>query len=264
MNHLRDQQFTIVLIQRHMTSSLVRTLQTAYSETPQSTSYCTLQWRRGQLLVKSPDKLQQPYLPALTNQQLLIDCLKHSPVNLVSVDPKIGEHWVKFWADACKEAHKPMFLYGSSENLLFKQNSQPWGWFLRIIDWIAALVMLLLLTPVIVVLLVLIQINSPESLFSGEWYVGERGKLFQAIKFSTKSKRSVTPLGRWMRQYGLENLPQLFNILRGDMSFMRSRCWTLETAVRLSTEAQMQLNQLPVITNSWSVQAESNLIINNS
>ncbi|MBE9004982.1 sugar transferase [Fortiea sp. LEGE XX443] len=260
-----------------MTSSLVRTLQTAYSVTPQDqsdvcrqeaellrSSYCTLQWRRGQLLVKSSGKLKQPYLPALENEQLLIDCLKHSPVNLVSVDPKIGETWVKFWADACEKADKPMFLCGSSENILFKQNSQPWRWLLRLIDWIAALVMLLLLSPIMLVLLVLLQLSSSESLFSREFYVGERGKLFRVIKFSTTTKRSITPLGLWMRKYSLENLPQLLNVLRGDMSFMWCHYWTLEAAVRLSSEGQKQLNQLPVITSSWPVQAESNLIINNS
>ncbi|ALF51734.1 sugar transferase [Nostoc piscinale CENA21] len=251
-----------------MTSSLVRTPQTVYNvplqSTSESTPYCTLQWRRGQLLVKSPGKFQQPYLPALENQQLLIDCLKHSPVNLVSVDPKIGETWVKFWADACKEAHKPMFLYGYSENLLFKQNSNPWGWFLRLFDLIAALFLLLLLSPAILGLLMLLQITSPDSLFSSEWYVGERGRLFQAIKFSTTSKPKLTPLIRWMRKSGLENLPQLFNVLRGDMGFIGSRYWTLTTAIRLSSEAQISLNQLPVMTKSWPAQAEVNLIINNS
>ncbi|MBD2455186.1 sugar transferase [Nostoc sp. FACHB-87] len=265
MNRLRDQQLTIVLIQRHMTSSLVRTPQTVTLQpTTEATSYCTLQWRRDKLLVKSPGKFQQPYLPALENQQLLIDCLKHSPVNLVSVDPQIGETWVKFWADACKKSHKPMFLYGSSENLLFKQNSKPWGWFLRLIDWIAALFLLLLLSPAMLGLVMLLQITSPDSLFSTEWYVGERGRLFQAIKFSTTSKPKLTPLTLWMRKSGLENLPQLFNVLRGDMGFIGSRSWTLATAIRLSSEAQISLNQLPVMTKSWSAQAESNLIIHNS
>ena len=211
-----------------MTSALIRTLQTSDNLTLQHQSdcsaYCTLQWRRGQLLVRSSGKLQQPYLPALENEQLLVNCLKHSPVNLVSVDPNIGEARLKFWADACEEAHKPMFLYGYSENLLFKQNRQPWRLLRRIVDWIVALVLLLLLSPVMLLLLPLLQFSSPESLFSREWYVGERGKLFRAIKFSTTTKPS---LGRWMRKYRLENLPQLLNVLRGDMSFTRSRYWTL-------------------------------------
>ncbi|MEY3401966.1 MAG: hypothetical protein RLZZ86_1581 [Cyanobacteriota bacterium] len=52
---------------------------------------CTLKWRRGQLLVKSSGKLPHPYLASLENQQSLIECLKHSPVTLVSIDPKIGD-----------------------------------------------------------------------------------------------------------------------------------------------------------------------------
>jgi lipopolysaccharide/colanic/teichoic acid biosynthesis glycosyltransferase len=260
-----------------MTISLIRTLQTADIVTEQPsgdvlrqeaellrTSYCTLQWRRGQLLVKSNSKLKQPYLPALENQQLLIDCLKHSPVNLVTVDPQIGETWVKFWADACEQAHKPIFLCGYSENLLFKQNSQPWGWLLRLIDWITALVILLLLSPVMLLLVIFLQTYSPEWLFLREWYVGERGKLFRAIKFSISTKHRITPLVRWMCRYSLDNLPQLLNVLRGEMSLIGSRCRTLEAAVRLNSKEQNQLNQLPVLTSSWQVPAESNLIINNS
>ncbi|MBD2439675.1 heterocyst development glycosyltransferase HepC [Nostoc sp. FACHB-110] len=250
-----------------MTTSAIRTLQTSYTLTQQPaghrTSYCTLQWRRGQLLVKSAGKLQQPYLPAVENHQLLVNCLQHSPINLVTVDPKIGENWVRFWADACEEAHKPMFLCGSSENFLFKQNSQPWGWLVRLIDWFVALVMLLLLSPTMLLLLLLLQISSPEALVSREWYVGERGKLFRAIKFSITTKRSITPLGRWMCRYGLDNLPHLLNMLRGEMGFIGSRCWKLEAAVKSSFERELQLNQLPVMTNAWPVQAESNLIINN-
>jgi lipopolysaccharide/colanic/teichoic acid biosynthesis glycosyltransferase len=250
-----------------MTISVTRTLQPSYTSNQQllgdRTSYCTIHWRQGQLLVKSSGKLKQPYLPALENQQLLINCLKHSPVNLVSVDSKIGENWVKFWAEACEQAQKPMFLCGSSENLLFKQNSQPWRGLLRLIDWMVALVMFLLLSPVMLLLLAILQTSSPESLFSREWYVGERGKLFRAIKFSTTTKHSITSLERWMCRYGLDNLPQLFNVLRCDMSLIGSRCWTLKTAVRLSSQEERQFNQLPVITSSWEVQAESKLIVNN-
>jgi lipopolysaccharide/colanic/teichoic acid biosynthesis glycosyltransferase len=244
-----------------MTTSLFRPLQPSYSLTQQPsgerTSYCTLHWRRGQLLVKFSGKLKQPYLPALENQQLLVNCLEHSPINLVSVDPKIGETWVKFWADACSQAHKPMFLCGSSENLLFKQNSQPWRWLLRLIDWMVALVMLLLLTPFMLLLVAILQTSSPESIFSREWYVGERGKLFRAIKFANTTK------SRWICRYGLDNLPQLFNVLRGDMSLLSPHSWTLEAAVKLSLEEQRQFNQLPVITSSWEVPAESKLIVNN-
>ncbi|MDB9484428.1 sugar transferase, partial [Dolichospermum circinale CS-537/05] len=71
---------------------------------------CTLKWRRGQLLVKSSGKLPHPYLASLENQQSLIECLKHSPVTLVSIDPKIGDSLLRLWADACQKANKPIFM----------------------------------------------------------------------------------------------------------------------------------------------------------
>lgn len=259
-----------------MTISLVRTLQTADPVTQQNhgdvsqqeaellrSSYCTLQWRQGQLLVKSSHKPTQPHIPALENQQLLIDCLKHSPIKLVSVDPKIGETCLKFWAEACEKAHKPMYLSGYFRNQLFIQNKQPWRWFIRFIDLIAALVLLLLLSPVILVLVLLLQLSMSRSLFSYEWYVGKRGKIFRAIKFSNTKKHTVTLLDNWMLQSSLNYLPQLWNVLRGNTSFIGHRCWTLTAVVRLSSECQKQINQLPAISSSWGIPSESQLITHN-
>lgn len=247
-----------------MTSSIIPTLQNYYTATPQQqdhrSSHCTLQWRRGQLLVKSPGKVKQPYLPCLDSEQLLVDCLKHSPISLVTIDPQLGETILKFWAKACLQAHKPIFLYIPSSHKLSKQGSQSWQWLLRLIDWILAFTLLLLVSPVILGLVVLMQFNTPGSLLVREWRVGERGRLFQTIKFRTTAKQNITSLGRWMRKFGLDNLPQLFNVLRGEMSLIGFRCWTLEDAVRLSLARQRQFDILPVMTSSWEVKTESNLL----
>ncbi|MEA5504072.1 heterocyst development glycosyltransferase HepC [Halotia wernerae UHCC 0503] len=246
-----------------MTISIIRTLQNYYTA-PQKhqdhrSPYCTLQWRRGQLLVKSTTQANQPYLPSVDNEQLLIECLKHSPVTLVSIDPKLGEAWLRFWAEACEQAHKPMFLRTSSGKKLPK-HSQSLRWLQRLIDWILALVLLLLMSPVILGLMMLMQIKSPGSIFSRQWHVGERGRFFRAIKFDTTAKPNITPLGRWMRKYGLDNLPQLLNVLRGEMSLFSSHYWTLEDAIYLGLAGQRKLNKLPVITSSWDVQTDSNLL----
>ncbi len=226
-----------------MTTSIIPTLQNLYDVTQENQDnrgYCTLQWRRGKLLVKMPGKVKQPYLPVLDSKRSLVECLQHSPVSLVSIDPKLGEASLRFWADACEEAQKPIFLsIPAGKKLPFRQLQ-------RLIDWIAALGLLLLLSPVMLGLIVLMQVYSPGSLFCHEWRVGERGKLFQAMSFCT---HNITPLERWMGKYNLNNLPQLFNVLRGDMSLTGSRCWTLEDAV--------QLNKLPA---SWEVEAQSHLL----
>ncbi|MBD2292504.1 sugar transferase [Anabaena sphaerica FACHB-251] len=237
-----------------MTTSIVPSLQehSSISQQPQSyhSQYCTLQWRRGQLLVKSPINLQQPYLPSLENEQLLVECLKHSPVTLVTIDPQLGDAALRFWADACKQAKKPIFIRLPFKNQLPKTSNYI-RVIQRVIDWILALFVLLLVSPVMLVLALLMQMYSPGLLFSYEWHIGERGKLFQSIKFCTTGKQSITFLGFLMRKYGLDNLPKLFNVLRGDMSFIGSRCWTLADAVHLSLEDAEQLNKLSVISNPW-------------
>ena len=232
-----------------MTTSIIPTLENLYDVTQEhqdNRGYCTLYWRRGKLLVKPRGRVEQPYLPSVNSKRSLVECLQHSPVSLVSIDPKLGEGLLRFWADACEEAQKPIFLSIPAGN---KLPNQPLKQLQRLIDGIAAFVLLLLASPVILGLIVLMQVYSPESLFCREWRVGERGKLFRVMMFRTQN---MTPLGRWMRKYNLDNVPQLFNVLRGEMSLSGSRCWTLEDAI--------QLNKLPEITASWKVDAQSHLL----
>ncbi|WP_414565561.1 MULTISPECIES: heterocyst development glycosyltransferase HepC [unclassified Anabaena] len=228
-----------------MTISLIPALQDSASTTPAKqhncSPYCSLQWRRGKLLVKLPTQAKQISLPSLNNQQLLVNCLKHSLVNLVIIDPNIGEYGVKLWVEACEQAGKPVFLRIPSSSKLINHSSQ----LQQLIGWMVALGLLLLMSPMMLALMVLMQIDSPGSLFTYEWYVGERGKLFRAVKFCTTANHNMTALGRWMRKYDLDYLPQLFNVLRGEMSLMGSRSLSLSKAVRLTVEEQQ------TITGSW-------------
>jgi lipopolysaccharide/colanic/teichoic acid biosynthesis glycosyltransferase len=269
-------------------SSIILPLENYYTVTTQDqdrTSYCTLQWRRGQLLVKPPGQVLQPYLPSLHKEQSLVKCLEHSPVSLVRIDPKLGEYWLKVWATACEQASKPIFLRIPPAEHLSKQGNS-WSLLQRLFDWILALVFLLALSPLMLVLVLLMRVYSPGTFFEYEWRVGKRGKLFRAIKFRTNAvnkkalpdkaiskdkplcpyicpnnfsveedEQNVTRLGHWMRKYNIDNLPQLFNVLQGEMSLVGPRCWTLEEAVRLSLQGQRQLNALPGIMSLSQVEA---------
>ncbi|NMG06936.1 heterocyst development glycosyltransferase HepC [Brasilonema sp. UFV-L1] len=279
------------------TTPRIPALQNYYSVKQQQdnpSQYCTLQWRQGQLLVRPIGVIKQPYMPSLDRKESLVECLKHSPTNLVRIDPKLGEARLKFWADACEKANKPIFLrIPSSEKHSKSVDSVLW-WLKRLTDWLTALIFLLAVSPIMLGLILLMRVSSPKenSLFSSQWCVGERGRLFKVFKFRTtkvtkkaivdqamlplgvsqkaiayqdtlcdgQKSQNLTTLGRWMRKYGLDNLPQLLNVLRGEMSLTGPRCWTLEDAVRLSPEAQRQLNRLPGIVRSWEVEAESKLL----
>jgi lipopolysaccharide/colanic/teichoic acid biosynthesis glycosyltransferase len=240
-----------------MTSVIVSTVENYDLVAPQnqihSLSHYKLQWRRGQLLVKCAHKLTQPYLPSLNDEKLLVNCLKHSPVNLVSIDGKLGETWLKFWAEACEKAHKPIFLSRPIHRKLPKSSN----WCGKLIDWILAFVFLLLTSPVMLGLVILMKINSSEPLFTYEWRVGEKGKLFRAIKFCTTSQNNFKFLRVWLNTSALNHFSKLWNVLRGEMSLTGDDCWTLAEAVLLSLEEQPQANKPSMITSSLGVQVES-------
>ncbi len=261
-----------------MTTSIIPQFNTNYTVTQQpqnhSSPYCKLQWRRGQLLVKSPGNVKQPYLAALDKEQSLVECLKHSPINLVRIDPKLGEAKLLLWASACEQANKPIFLHIPSADKLPKAGSSLLWWLKRFTHWIAALVFLLFMSPVMLGLVLLIRVYSPGSLFSRQWHIGERGKLFRVIKFRTttvaenkltrENEQNITSLGLWMRKSGLDSLPELFNVIRGEMSLVGPRCYTLEDIVQLTLGEQQQMNTPPGITSLWQVEANSNQPILNS
>jgi hypothetical protein len=247
-----------------MTTSIISSLQNNYNIAQPSPNYqspyCILQWRRGQLLVKSPGKLNQPYLPSLDNKQLLVECLKNSPVTLVSIDPKLGDATVQFWADACKEAKKSIFLRLPSGHQLLKSESQALQIIKRLIDWVLALILLIVFSPLMLGLIIFMWIESPKLIFTYDWHIGEKGKLFQAIKFCSITEYNFTPVGLWMSKYGLENLPKLFNVLQGEMSLLGYRCWCLDDAIKLNIIAQRKyLYRLPGMINLGQIETKLKL-----
>jgi lipopolysaccharide/colanic/teichoic acid biosynthesis glycosyltransferase len=240
---------------------------------------CRLIWRQNKLIVQVASPSEGVSLPPLSNLTWLSDCLRRSPVTLVILDPHLGEDQIKLWADACQAAQKSVYVRVSSIPHL-PHKTCPLNWQLkRGLDWIAALSLLLVLSPVMLWLTLLIYMFSPGPIFYQQWRVGERGKLFKITKFRTmmigaerlhhqvmgqqeglhklKDDPRVTSLGRWMRKYSLDELPQLFNVVRGEMSLVGPRPWALYDSVRITPNLQHRLNALPGMTGAWQVQSRS-------
>ncbi|MBS1817546.1 MAG: TIGR03013 family PEP-CTERM/XrtA system glycosyltransferase [Acidobacteria bacterium] len=108
----------------------------------------------------------------------------------------------------------------------------------RVLDVTLAVVGLILLAPVIPVVAALVKLTSPGPAFYHQERVGLNGKTFMVHKFRTMRNDAergtgpvwasandarVTPLGKFLRRVRLDEIPQLWNVLRGDMSFVGPR-----------------------------------------
>lgn len=107
----------------------------------------------------------------------------------------------------------------------------------RIFDLVMSFLMILLLSPVFLVLAVLIKKDSPGPVFYRQERVTTGGKVFRIFKFrtmvanadrigslvTTAGDSRITKIGQKIRGSRLDEIPQLFNILKGDMSFVGTR-----------------------------------------
>lgn len=135
-----------------------------------------------------------------------------------------------------------------------------------IFDRVVSLVGLVLLSPVILVVWILIQVKMPGgSPFFLQKRVGKNGRIFTMIKFRTMSinhsgspisvsgETRITLLGRKLRKYKLDELPELLNVLIGDMSFVGPRPDVPGYADKLKGEERKILELRPGITCSASL-----------
>ena len=242
---------------------------------------CELKWRRKNLLVKSA-KNGARHFPALTRKQWIEGCLRNSWIERVCLDRQIGEKGIKLWADACHQADKSVFMRIPSNSTLPCCNKTIYWRVKRILDWLATAIILTLISPVMLSIALSIAVLTPGPIFYRQWRVGKRGRLFKMYKFRTmvvdaeqkhhqlmnnqnglhklENDPRITLIGRWLRKYSLDELPQLFNVLKGEMSLVGPRPWALYDALRLGNKGGARLNALPGITGAWQVEGRSHLL----
>lgn len=243
---------------------------------------CELKWRRKNLLVKSIGEDSTQGFPALTRKQWIEDCLRNSWIKRVCIDRDLGDRGIKLWADACHKADKPVFVRIPSYSMLPCTNKTNYWRIKRVFDWLGTAIILTMISPLMLLITLLIKIFTPGPVFYCQWRVGKRGRLFKMYKFRTmvvdaeqkhhevmgkpnglhklENDPRVTFIGKWLRKYSLDELPQLFNVLRGEMSLVGPRPWALYDALRLGEQGKARLNALPGITGAWQVGGRSNLL----
>jgi lipopolysaccharide/colanic/teichoic acid biosynthesis glycosyltransferase len=136
----------------------------------------------------------------------------------------------------------------------------------RVFDCIIAISALLLLSSILIIIIILIFTSSGRPIFFVQSRIGRYGKAFSMIKFRTMSLSQVsdstisikgdvriTKIGMFLRKYKLDELPELWNILVGDMSLVGPRPDVPGYADRLEGEDMLILDLRPGITGPASL-----------
>lgn len=108
----------------------------------------------------------------------------------------------------------------------------------RVFDFVCSFLGLLFLSPVFLIVYIMLRIQNEGSVIFSQERIGYKGKPFNIYKFrtmrvdsehdgepllATKGDERLTKIGRILREHHLDELPQLFNVLKGDMSFVGPR-----------------------------------------
>ena len=135
--------------------------------------------------------------------------------------------------------------------------------FKPLLDFLAALIGLLILFPIFIIIYIVLIINNSGSAFFFQDRPGKNGKIFKVIKFKTMNDKKdkqgnllsdeirLTPLGKFIRKTSLDEIPQLINVLKGEMSLIGPRPLLPEYLPLYSEEQKKRHNVKPGITG-WA------------
>jgi lipopolysaccharide/colanic/teichoic acid biosynthesis glycosyltransferase len=154
----------------------------------------------------------------------------------------------------------------------------------RLLDLIGSLVALIVLSPVLLIIAALIVFSSGRPVLFGQPRAGVRGALFRMWKFRTMTPDAdsrkeelrlesaldqpmvkipddprVTPIGRFLRRWSLDELPQFANVLRGQMSLVGPRPHPIDDVQRYREGDSRRLLAKPGMTGLWQVAGRSDL-----
>jgi exopolysaccharide biosynthesis polyprenyl glycosylphosphotransferase len=150
----------------------------------------------------------------------------------------------------------------------------------RAMDVCLASLVLIVTAPVMLATALAIKLNSRGPVFYSAWRVGRKGRKFRCFKFRTMvvdadQKKAdlrhmnqregatfkiandprITGVGGLLRRYSIDELPQIFNVLRGDMSMVGPRPHPVDDVEQYELTDLRRLDVLPGITGLWQVSA---------
>ncbi len=178
---------------------------------------------------------------------------------------------------------------GETLALTVKQNlTKPWNIFVKnLFDFLTSLILFIVLLPIFALISLAILIDSPGSVLFAQERLGKDGKKFKFYKFRSMYKDAdsrlelyfkqnpqslrewnkyqklkdydprVTKVGRFLRKYSLDELPQLLNVLKGDMSLIGPRPY-LPREIKKMRESHSIISRVkPGLTGLWQVRGRN-------
>ena len=134
----------------------------------------------------------------------------------------------------------------------------------RIIDFILSLIGLVILSPIFLFVIIGLQLsNKRDGVFFVQERPGKKGKIFKVVKFKTMSDRlddngkllpdalRLTKIGKFIRSTSIDEIPQLINVLKGDMSLVGPRPLLVKYLSLYSSHQAIRHNVRPGITG-WA------------
>jgi exopolysaccharide biosynthesis polyprenyl glycosylphosphotransferase len=176
----------------------------------------------------------------------------------------------------------PIEYIGQFPTIPLHRRDFPIGAFLlkRVLDITLATLALMVMAPVMLLIALAVRIDSTGPIFYRAQRIGRKGRTFVCYKFRTmivnadqlkaelehmnerdgvlfkiEKDPRVTPVGRILRKYSLDELPQFYNVLRGDMSLVGPRPPMAAEVEQYDLAHLRRLDVLPGITGLWQVEA---------
>lgn len=137
----------------------------------------------------------------------------------------------------------------------------------RLFDILVSFLGIIIFSPLIITIAIIIKLHDHGPVFYTASRVGLNGKMFKMYKFRSMvenaekigpsstalNDRRLTPIGKWMRKYKLDEIPQLFNVLKGEMSIVGPRPEVKYFTDMFTDEEKAILTVKPGITDWASV-----------
>jgi undecaprenyl-phosphate galactose phosphotransferase len=183
--------------------------------------------------------------------------------------------------------HERLMMLKLSNNL-----AKPWNnWLKRIFDIALGIVISILVLPLCLIVALLIKIDSEGPIFFVQERLGYRDKAFRCFKFRTMRLNGdemlirhlalnpdaadewqryaklrthdprLTRIGEFLRLWSLDELPQLWNVLKGDMSLVGPRPYLPQERARIGVNLRTILSSRPGMTGFWQVNGRNHLTL---